>query len=162
MSPLVIAVIVIVVVVVIAALALNPLLLKRGDAAIAEAREELGGREAVRLIEPKAVGFGSEPDEAGGLRGQGVLAVSDEVLVFVTWAPRKTFRLERSAISSVSTSAPDARTLDRAAVIVAFEHPEHPEATVSWRVPEIARWLDVLGYDWGPEGRPDLDADDEE
>lgn len=160
MSPLIIALIVVAIVVVVAALALNPLLLKRGDAAIAEAREQLGGRDAVTLIEPKAVGFGSEPDAAGGLRGQGVLAMSADALVFVTWAPKKTFRLDRSAITAVTTSAADARSMDRAAVIVAFDDPEHPDATVSWRVPEIARWLDELGYDWGPEGRPEFETDE--
>ena len=159
MNVIVIVLIVIVVLLVVAALAFNPILRKRGDAAIDEARDQLGGRDQVRLIEPKAVGFGSEPDEAGGLRGQGVLAVSDTTLVFVTWAPRRTYRLERSAITSVTTSAPDARTMDKAAVIVGFDHPEHP-GTVSWRVDEIGRWLDVLGYDWGPEGRPDFDAEE--
>jgi hypothetical protein len=157
---LVIVLIVVVLVLVVAALAFNPMLQKRGDAAIEEARTALGGRERVRLLEPKAVGFGSEPEEAGGLRGQGVLAAGDDALVFVTWAPRRTHRLERSSITSVTTSAPDARVLEKAALIVGFDHPEHP-GTVSWRVPEIARWLDELGYEWGPEGRPDLDADAE-
>ena len=160
MNVVVIVLIVIVVVLAVAALAFNPILQRRADAAIAEAREALGGRDRVRLVEPKAVGFGSEPEEAGGLRGQGVLAASDDALVFVTWAPRRTHLLSRSVITSVSTSAPDARVLDKAALIVGFDDPQHP-GTVSWRVAEIARWLDVLGYDWGPEGRPDLDVDDE-
>lgn len=159
MSPLVIVLLVVLALFVVAAFALNPVLRKRGDAAVEEATKQLGGADRVRLLEPKAVGFGSEPDEAGGLQGQGALAVSDDALVFVTWAPSKTFRLDRSTIGSVTTSAPDARVDDRAAVIVAFDHPDHPGATVSWRVPDIARWLDALGYDWGPEGRPDLDAE---
>ncbi|MCU0309932.1 MAG: hypothetical protein MUE36_03200 [Acidimicrobiales bacterium] len=160
MSPLVIVAIVVVVVLVIAALAFNPLLAKRGDAAIAQAREELGGRESVLLLEPKAVGFGSEPEEAGGLRGQGVLALGADAMVFVTWAPRKVFRLPRAAVTSVTTSAADPRTLEKATVLVGFDAPGHDGSSVSWRVPEIARWLDALGYDWGPEGPPDLDEDD--
>lgn len=160
MNVVVIVLIVIVVVLAVAALAFNPVLQRRADAAITEAQERLGGRDRVRLLEPKAVGFGSDPEEAGGLRGQGVLAASDDTLVFVTWAPRRTHALDRSAITSVSTSAPDARVLDKAALIVGFDDPQHP-GTVSWRVAEIAKWLDVLGYDWGPEGRPALDVDAE-
>lgn len=154
-----IALIVLVVIVVIAALAslvLNPILKKRGDSAIEDARAALGGRENVTLIEPKAVGHGSEPEEAGGLRGQGVLAVSDSALAFVTWAPRKSFRLERSAITGVTTSAPDARTLDKATIEIGFDSAEGP-ATTSFRLPEVARWLDALGFDWGPEGPPTFD-----
>jgi len=143
---------------VIASLVLNPILKKRGDTAIEDARAALGGRDQVRLIEPKAVGHGSEPDEAGGLRGQGVLAVSDTSLVFVTWAPRRSFQVERSAITGVTTSAPDARTLDKATVEVAFVAASGP-AKASFRLPEVARWLDALGFDWGPEGPPTFDED---
>jgi hypothetical protein len=156
---LLIIVLIVIAVVVVAALALNPLLAKRGDAAIEEARNQLGGRDKVRLIEPKAVGFGSEPDEAGGLRGQGVLAVGDDALVFVTWAPKNVFRIERRNITAVSSSAADPRGLEKSAVEVTFEAADLGAATASWRVPEIGRWLDVLDYDWGPEGRPSFDDD---
>jgi len=155
---LIIVLVVIVVLAVIASLVLNPILKKRGDTAIEDARAALGGRDQVRLIEPKAVGHGSEPDEAGGLRGQGVLAVSDTSLVFVTWAPRRSFQVERSAITGVTTSAPDARTLDKATVEVAFVAASGP-AKASFRLPEVARWLDALGFDWGPEGPPTFDED---
>lgn len=156
MTTLIIVLVVIVVIAVVASLVLNPILKKRGDTAIEDARAALGGRDQVTLIEPKAVGHGSEPDEAGGLRGQGVLAVSDSALAFVTWAPRKTFRIERSAITGVTTSAPDARTLDKATIEVSFDSAEGP-AKASYRLPEVARWLDALGFDWGPEGPPSFD-----
>lgn len=157
MNAIVIIVILIVVVAVVAALVLNPILRRRGDAAIEEAGQQLGGRDRVVLIEPKAVGFGSEPEEAGGLRGQGVLAASDEGVVFVTWAPKKVFRLERRSIVSVSSPAADPRGLEKSSVVVTFDGRGGPDATVSWRVPEVGRWLDVFGYDWGPEGRPSFD-----
>lgn len=159
MTTLIIVLVAVLVLAVIAALVLNPILQKRGDTAIEDARTALGGRENVVLIEPKAVGHGSEPEEAGGLRGQGVLAVSERSLVFVTWAPRKTFQLDRWAITGLTTSAPDARTLDKATIEVAFEHEGEP-AKVSFRVPEVARWLDALGFDWGPEGPPTFDDDE--
>jgi hypothetical protein len=158
MTVLIIVLVAIVVIALVASLVLNPILKKRGDTAIADAQAALGGRENVTLIEPKAVGHGSDPDEAGGLRGQGVLAISDAALAFVTWAPRKSFRIERSAITGVSTSAPDARTLDKATIEVAFTSASGP-ATTSFRLPEVARWLDALGFDWGPEGPPSFDED---
>lgn len=158
MTTVIIILVVIVVIAVLASLVLNPILRKRGDTAIEDARAALGGRDQVTLIEPKTVGHGSEPDEAGGLRGQGVLALSDDTLVFVTWAPRKTFRLDRSAITGVTTSAPDARVMDKATIEVAFTSAEGP-ATTSFRLPELARWLDALGFDWGPEGAPAFDDD---
>ena len=89
MTSLIIVLVVVAIIVLAAMAVLNPILKKRADGAIEDARTALGGRPNVRLIEPKAVGHGSEPDEAGGLRGQGVLAVSETALVFVTWAPRK-------------------------------------------------------------------------
>jgi hypothetical protein len=158
MTTVIIVFVVIAAIAVIASLVLNPILRTRADTAIEDARAALGGRENVVLIEPKAVGHGSEPDEAGGLRGQGVLALGADALVFVTWAPRKTFRLERSAITGVTTSAPDARVMDKATFEVAFTSAEGP-ATTSFRLPELARWLDALGFDWGPEGAPSFDDD---
>lgn len=156
MTVLIIVLVVIAVVVVLGALLFNPVLKKRGDAAIETARAALGGRDKVVLIEPKAVGLGSEPDDAGGLRGQGVLAVSDEALAFVTWAPQNTFVVQRSQIESISTSAADARAMDRATIEVAFTGADGL-AKVSFRLPEVARWLDSLGFDWGPEGAPVFD-----
>jgi hypothetical protein len=158
MTVLIIVLVVVAIVVVVGALLLNPVLRKKGDAAIEEARSALGGRDKVTLIEPKAVGHGSEPDEAGGLRGQGVLAVSDAALTFVTWAPQRTFTLQRSQITGVTTSAADARAMDKATIEVAFSAAEGP-ATASFRLPEVARWLDALGFDWGPEGPPTFEED---
>jgi hypothetical protein len=160
MTILIVVLVAIVVIAVLGSLVLNPILQKRGDVAIEDARAALGGRDNVLLIEPKAVGHGSEPDEAGGLRGQGVLALSADQLAFVTWAPRKTFVLDRSAITGVTTSAPDARVMDKATIEVAFTSAEGP-ATTSFRLPELARWLDALGFDWGPEGPPSFDTDED-
>ena len=156
MTTLIIVLVAIVAVVLVALVALNPILKKRADGAIEDARNALGGRPDVRLCPPKPGAHGSDPDEAGGLGGQGVLALSDDALVFVTWAPRKTFRIERSAITGVTTSAPDARVMDKATIEVAFTSAEGP-ATASFRLPELARWLDQLGFDWGPEGAPQFE-----
>lgn len=102
MGIVLVVLIVLVAVGVIAGLAFAPMLKKRGDAAAARCREALGA-DNIRLIEPKANGFGTEPGTAGGLRGMGCLALSDDALMFVTWAPQHEFRVDRSAITSVTT-----------------------------------------------------------
>jgi hypothetical protein len=159
--PLVIL-IVIVVIVVGVGLALNPLLNKKGDAAIARVKDTLGA-DRILEIEPKANGFGSEPGEAGGLRGMGCLAVTDTDLMFVTWAPQNEFRIARSAITAVATEAADLSTTQKAMVMVTYTADDGSSVVARWRLPELVQWLTVLGYDFGPDGPPapksDRDAD---
>ncbi len=153
--------IVIVAVGVIAGLAFAPMLKKRGDSAANRCREALGA-DQIRLMEPKANGFGTEPATAGGLRGMGCLALSDDELMFVTWAPQHEFRVKRSAITSVSTSADDLTGVQKAMIMVAYTAEGDSEATASFRIPELVEWLTALGYDFGPDGPPEPDADDVE
>ena len=160
MGVVVIVLIVVVVVGVVAALAFAPLLNKKGDAAVARCKEALGP-EAIRLIEPKANGFGTEPPSAGGLRSMGCLALSDSDLMFVTWAPQKEFRLSRSAITSVDTSADDLAGVQKAMVMVAYTADDGTEVTASWRLPDIVEWLTALGYDFGPDGPPAAPVDED-
>ena len=153
---------VIVVVVILIALALNPLLNKKGDAAIARCKEALGADQIVE-IEPKANGFGTEPAEAGGLRGMGCLAVSESDLMFVTWAPQHEFRLKRSSITGIDTSSDDVGGTQKAMVMVSYTADDGTAAVASWRLPELVQWLTVLGYDFGPDGPPAAKtADDDE
>lgn len=145
-------VIAVVAVVIIAGLALNPVIAKQNDAAIKVCKDALGA-DRIEVIEPRAVGFATEPDEVGGLRGQGCLAVNDTDLMFVTTAGQKQFRVSRSAIKSVDTSG-DPRSDVKAMLLVTYTDDEHGEVTASWRLVEVPRWLEVLGYDWGSEGPP--------
>jgi len=147
-----IVVLVVVVLVVLAGLALNPLIAKKNDAAIKACKDALGA-DAIVAIEPRAVGFGTEPEEAGGLRGQGCLAVSDAEIMFVTTAGNRSFRLPVASVTGVDTSG-DPRGAAKAMVIVSYTDPTHGEATASWRVPEVPVWLTAFGYDWGDEGPP--------
>jgi hypothetical protein len=160
MGVVLIVLIVIVAILAIAGLAFGPMLRKRGDASIARCKEALGA-DNIRLIEPKANGFGTEPTTAGGLRGMGCLALSDTDLMFVTVAPQKEFRIARSAITSVSTSADDLTGVQKAMIMVTYQA-DGSEVTASWRLSDLVEWLTALGYDFGPDGPPVVaDADDD-
>jgi len=159
MNAVLIVLAVIVVIGIIIALALNPLLNKKGDAAILRCKEALGA-DKILEIEPKANGFGTEPAEAGGLRGMGCLAVTDSDLMFVTWAPQKEFRIARSAITGVDTSTDDIGGTQKAMVMVTYDTDGGASAVASWRLPELTEWLTVLGFDFGPDGPPVPKADE--
>ncbi len=137
-----------------AALAFGPMLNKKGDAAVKRCKDELGA-DNIEIIEPKANGFGTEPPSAGGLRSMGCLALSHTDLMFVTWAPQKEFRIPRSAITSVDTSADDLAGVQKAMITVAYTGDDGSEITASWRLTDIVEWLTALGYDFGPDGPAD-------
>lgn len=159
-TPLIILVVILVIVAGVG-LALNPLLNKKGDAAIARVKGALGA-DRILEIEPKANGFGTEPAEAGGLKGMGCLAVSDTDLMFVTWAPQHEFRVARSAITAIATEATDLSTTQKAMVMVTYTAEDGSSVVARWRLPELVQWLTVLGYDFGPDGppAPRTDTDD--
>jgi hypothetical protein len=159
MNAVIIVLVVVVVVGAIALLAFNPLVAKQSQRSVDLARAELGGPDQVRLLESRAVGFATEPEEAGGRRGQGCLAANDSTLLFVTTAGQKQFRIARSDIERVDTSG-DPRSNAKATVIVTYRDAEHGEVDASWRVPDPTSWLIELGYDWGAEGPPAPTDDD--
>lgn len=152
-----------VLIVVIVALVAGPKLKKKGDEATNRAKELIGGDWT--LLEPKVTGLGTIPPEAGGAQGLGCLAVSADRLAFVTWAPQKEFTLDRSAITKVDVAAADVGDVEKSTIIVNFPF-EDGEATASFRMKSgLHDWLDELGYDWGPDGRPVVDdaaADDDD
>ena len=163
MEIVLIVVVGILVVLAIVGFALAPTMNKKGDAAAAQARELIGA-DPLRL-DHKVIGLGTEPEEAGGLRGMGALAVSDTTLAFVTWAPRKAFVVPRANISSVTTEAADPRATDHSTIEVHLHHEEEGAVVAKFRVKSgLHDWLDAFGYDWGPEGRPPapevVDAED--
>jgi hypothetical protein len=104
------------------------------------------------------VGFASDPEDAGGLRGQGCLAVNDEELLFVTTAGQKEYAIARSAITRVDTSG-DPRSPMKATITVTYTDADHGEVGASWRLSDGPDWLRELGYDWGPQFSPPVDAD---
>jgi hypothetical protein len=157
MTVVLIVLAVVVAVLIIAALALNPVIRKANDKAIARAWERLG-RDNIKVIEPKAVGLGTEPEEAGGVRGQGCLAINGDELLFVTTAGQKELAIPRSAISSVDTEG-DPRSPMKTTITVQYTDPTHGSVSAKWRLPDSPSWLRELGYDWGPEGPPSDEAE---
>jgi hypothetical protein len=155
MAVLLIVLVAIVAIVIVAGLALSPMLNKKGDAAIERARELVGGESQVRVIEPKAVGMGTEPAEAGGLLGLGCLCASADKLVFVTWQPRADFVIKRSAITGVETAADDPGAVSKTTIDVHYTRDDGQTALARWRFGrDLVDWLSELGYDWGPDGPP--------
>ncbi len=149
---------VLVVVGAVVALAMGPTLQKKGDAAVAKAKELLGA-DNVLEIEPKAVGLATEPPDAGTNGGLGCLAVSASDLVFVTWGNLEALQIPRSSITKVDCSAEAPAEVAKAAIIVEFTH-AGGTATTQFRLSrDLVNWLTVLGYDWGPDGPPAPPAD---
>lgn len=159
MDVLLIVLVVVVAIGIVVALALNPVVRKGNDQAIARCWERLG-RERIQAIEPKAVGFATDPEDAGGLRGQGCLAVNDVELLFVTTGKQKEFAIPRSAISAIEPSG-DPRSPVKSTLEVVYKDSEHGDVRASWRLPDVPDWLTALGYDWGPEGPPPPEDDED-
>lgn len=154
MTVVLIVLIAVVAIVVVAGLALSPVLNKKGDVATARAKEILGFDD-VKVIEPKAVGMGTEPSEAGGLLGLGCLAASDDKIVFVTWQPIDEFVIDRSKVTKVETATDDPSAVQKTTIEITFTADNGQEAVARYRFGrDLVEWLNVLGYDWGPDGPP--------
>jgi hypothetical protein len=159
MNPLVIVLVLIVIAGVIALIAFNPMLKKREDAASAKVRERFGADER-KLVETRVTAMGSEPEEAGGVRGMSVLAVNSQEVMAVTWSGLQEWVVARSAITSVDSSADDPEAVQKATIIIGYTAADGTPATASFRLKDPVPWLTELGYDWGPEGPPVPESDD--
>jgi hypothetical protein len=141
MPAVVIIVVVVAVVVIVALVALNPMLRRREDEAIATVKRELGGTE---LIEPRATAMGTDPEEAGGIRGMACLGMSDGELLAVPWTGSASWRIDRSSVVAVESPADDARAVPKATVTITYEHDEG-QATAMFRLRDAGDWLTALG-----------------
>jgi hypothetical protein len=155
MSPLVIVAVIVAIAVVVALAATNPMMRRREDEAIATVKEQLGTCE---LIEPRTTAMGTEPEEAGGVRGMSCLGLSDAELMAVTWAGGNTWRIPRASVTAIDTSADDPAAAPKATITVSYARPEGGEATAMFRLRDAVDWLGALGYD---DGSPDTVAADD-
>lgn len=156
MNGLLIAALVVVAVVAVALLVTAPMMKKHEVAAVARAEELAAAGGAVTRVEPRTIGFGTEPEEAGGLRGMGALAASPGRLAFVTWRPLREFVIERSAVTGVDSATGDPAMASKAMIEIRYAA-DGGEVVASFRTPDPIAWLDELGYDWGEDGRPEID-----
>ena len=160
MTYVLIVLIVVVVVVIVALAATNPMMRKREDAAIKAVKDEIGA-DNVSLIEPRSTAMGTDPEDAGGLRGMACLALGPTELIAASWVGTKLWRVDRSVITGVDSAADDPASVQKATITVTYttEEAEGGEATAMFRLREPAEWLTELGYDWGEAGPPEVDAD---
>jgi len=163
MTPLLIVLIVVVVVVIVALAATNPMMRKREDTAIKAVKDELGA-DNVSLIEPRSTAMGTDPEDAGGLRGMACLALGPDELVAASWVGTKMWRVDRKAITGIDSAADDPASVQKATITITYttDAVEAGEATAMFRLREPAEWLTELGFDWGEAGPPEPEVDDEE
>jgi hypothetical protein len=144
MTPLVVVLVVVALVVIVALAATNPLMRRREDEAIAGVKAQLG---AVELIEPRTTAMGTEPEEAGGVRGMVCLGLSDAELMALTWARGHAWRIPRASVRSVDSPADDPGAVPKATITITYVRPDGDEATAMFRLRDAADWLDALGWD---------------
>jgi hypothetical protein len=157
MQGVLIGIIILAIVVILVLAAFNPVMRRKEDVAIKTVKDRLGP-DAIKVIEPRTTAMGTDPEEAGGLRGMSCLAVNDEELMAVTWTGLREWHIPRSSITGVDSAADDPTSVQKATVTVAYTTPEG-EATAMFRLREPVAWLTELGYDWGPDGPPSDGAD---
>ena len=154
MSPLVIVAVVVAIAVIVALAATNPMMRRREDEAIAAVKEQLG---AVELIEPRTTAMGTEPEEAGGVRGMACLGLERRRA-----DGRHLGRARQRGASPGRRSPRSTRPADdpaaapKATITVTYARPEGGEATAMFRLRDAADWLERPGLrdGSGDEGRP--------
>lgn len=111
----------------------------------ASVRDELGP-DRVRLVEPTAEFFGLASAGRRGVRGNGILAASDDTVLFTTWAPRHTLRIRRSDIVAVDTPRTHGgRARLRPLLRITYRDGTGRDERAAWRVRDLDAWLAELG-----------------
>jgi hypothetical protein len=141
MPAVVIIIVVVAVVVIVALVVTNPMMRRREDEAIAAVKRELGGTD---LIEPRATAMGTDPEDAGGIRGMACLGMNAGELLAVTWVGSASWRIPRAAVVSVESPVDDPSTVPKATVTITYAH-EDGEATAMFRLRDAGEWLAALG-----------------
>jgi len=160
MTVLLIVLAVLVVGVLIALVVTIPAVRKKEDAAIAKCWDGLG-RENIVMIEPRTTAMGFEPPETSAVKAMTCLAATKDELMAVSFAKLDEWRIDRSTITNVDTEADDPSALRTASILITYTQPSG-DVLARFRIKEPVPWLTELGYDWGPDGPPVLDDEDDE
>jgi hypothetical protein len=162
MSTAIVIVAVGVAILVIGALALtNPMMKKREEAAVKATTDKLG-KGNINLIEPRTTAMGTDPDDGTGLRGMSCLAATDDQLLAVSWAGLKEWSIPRSSITAIDTAAEDPTAVQKVSIMIAYAPAGGEETTATFRLKEPVAWLKELGFDWGPDGPPPDEPDEDD
>lgn len=118
-------------------------------------RATTGDRPAVLQEHVNTLGRASRGK--GQVRGNGTLGLFEDELVFVQWAPSRTDRISREAITKVDTPrAFLGKTYGRRLLAVTWRTPEGGEDRMAWVVKDLDEWLTALGEAPPPAGdQPD-------
>lgn len=142
MDSVLIIVVGIVAVVVVVLLAFTPKIKGRMAAAVGFVKEQVGGNDAVELIDDKATGFGSEPALPGPeMRGPGCLGLGPAKLVFAL-TPEKSLTIARADIVGVSSTTEEG-DLGKGMLKV-VHRVDGQEVTSSFRLIAATEWVDAL------------------
>lgn len=160
MNPLIILAVAIVVGVLLGFLVTIPSIRKKEDAAIKTVKDALGASDIV-LIEPRTTAMGFEPAAASGVKAMACLAATGTEVMAVSWSNKSEWRIDRSAITKVDTEAADPAAVQKASVLISYTTPDG-DVLARFRLKEPVPWLTELGYDWGPDGPPVFEDDEDE
>lgn len=115
------------------------------DRARRRADRALGG-EPPLLRHDAARGLGRESAGRGQVRGNGVLAVTDDLVVFCQWMPARDLVIPREAVVLVDTCRSHlGKRVGRDLLRIAWTTPEGAVDRAAWQVPDLDRWRAVLG-----------------
>ncbi len=105
----------------------------------------LEGRPTV-LVADGANLFGVESIGVAQMRGNGILAATDDEVVFVMWKPRKIVRIARDRIDAVETprSHLGKTTLVKLLKLV-YRNEGGDRDSAAWSLRELDPWVELLG-----------------
>jgi hypothetical protein len=116
------------------------LLVGLGRARVEEVQQTLGEGN-IRKMAASANGFGVQSDGYGQIRGNGVLALTDEELYFLMWIPRREIRIPLDDITDIATPKSHlGKTKMQPLLKVSFVNRDGDDDSVAWLVPELEDW----------------------
>lgn len=110
----------------------------------ADVRARLGA-ERVTALEDGANCFGVESKGRAQIRGNGVLAATDDEILFVMWFPRKEVRIRRDRITAVERAKSHlGKTVFQPLLRVRFTDDQGNPDSVAWWVSDVSTWEAAL------------------
>ncbi|MEM9035071.1 MAG: hypothetical protein AAGD18_10805 [Actinomycetota bacterium] len=113
--------------------------------AIAAGERLLGGWEPV-VVDTAANCFGLASSGPGQVRGNGYLAATEDVVVFVMWVPRREVKIPRPLVVEATTTRSHlGKTVNRDLLHLRWIAEDGSEEDSAFAVRNLGAWLDELG-----------------